>query len=93
MEKLSKTSQAKVNKLWQGLGYYRRAKFLLETSKIIKKKYNYKLPSQYEDLITWYRRLYRKNNIIIAFDKNEIGIDGNVEELLLNLIFPVKKKF
>ena len=45
IEKLSKSSQSRVNKLWQGLGYYRRAKFLRETSKIISKKFNLRLPN------------------------------------------------
>ena len=87
LEKLSKTSQAKVNKLWQGLGYYRRAKFLLETSKIIKKKYNYKLPSQYEDLIALpgIGDYTAKAILSIAFDKNEIGIDGNVERVVTRI--------
>ena len=30
IEKLSKVSQSRVNKLWQGLGYYRRARNLHE---------------------------------------------------------------
>ena len=51
IEKLSNASQTRVNKLWQGLGYYRRAKYLLETSKIISKKYNSKLPQNYCELI------------------------------------------
>ena len=87
LEKLSKTSQAKVNKLWQGLGYYRRAKFLLETSKIIKKKYNYKLPSQYEDLIALpgIGDYTAKAILSIAYDKNEIGIDGNVERVVTRI--------
>ena len=35
LEKLSKTSERKVLKLWEGLGYYRRAKNLLATAKIL----------------------------------------------------------
>ena len=93
LEKLSKTSQAKVNKLWQGLGYYRRAKFLLETSKIIKKKYNYKLPSQYEDLISLPGiGDYTASAIsAIAFNKPFIPLDGNVERVLKRYLYLKKE--
>ena len=37
--------------LWQGLGYYNRAKNILKTAKIITKKHNGKLPKNSKDLI------------------------------------------
>ena len=37
---LSSSSEKKILKLWEGLGYYKRAKNLLKTSKILIKKYN-----------------------------------------------------
>ena len=46
LESLSKASENKILKLWEGLGYYRRARNLLATSKIIVKKYNSKLPRE-----------------------------------------------
>ena len=41
LKKLSSTSEKKVLKLWEGLGYYRRCRNLLETAKILVKKNNY----------------------------------------------------
>ena len=38
LKKLSSTSERKVLKLWEGLGYYRRCRNLIETAKIIVKK-------------------------------------------------------
>ena len=38
--------------MWQGLGYYRRAKFLYQTAKIIN-QYGGKLPNNYETLINF----------------------------------------
>ncbi len=35
LKKLSSTSERKVLKLWEGLGYYRRCRNLIETAKII----------------------------------------------------------
>ena len=37
LKKLSSTSERKVLKLWEGLGYYRRCRNLIETAKIIVK--------------------------------------------------------
>ena len=59
LEKLSKVSQSRVNKLWQGLGYYRRAKYLLETSRIISKEYNgfcWQVLDWNKDAINFYKK-------------------------------------
>ena len=40
LESLSRSNEKKILKLWEGLGYYRRARNLLATVKIIVKKYN-----------------------------------------------------
>ena len=47
LKKLSTTSEKKILKLWEGLGYYRRAKNLLRTSKILIKNYNGKIPNSF----------------------------------------------
>ena len=41
---LSKSKERKVLKLWEGLGYYTRAKNLHKTSKILIKKHNGRIP-------------------------------------------------
>ena len=94
LEKLSKVSQSRVNKLWQGLGYYRRARHLLETSKIISNEYNSKLPQNYSELIKLpgIGDYTAKALLSIAFDKSEIGIDGNVERVVSRLFYLKDKK-
>ncbi len=94
IEKLSNVSQSRVNKLWQGLGYYRRAKYLLETSKIISNKYNSKLPQSYSELIKLpgIGDYTAKALLSIAFDKSEIGIDGNVVRVISRLFCLKDKK-
>ena len=47
LKALSKSNQKKVLKLWEGLGYYTRAKNLHKTSKILIKKYNGKIPNNF----------------------------------------------
>ena len=41
---LSKVSEKEVLKMWEGLGYYRRARNLLACSKMLVQDYNSKLP-------------------------------------------------
>tara|TARA_B100000941_G_scaffold282647_1_gene251334 strand:- start:308 stop:1324 length:1017 start_codon:yes stop_codon:yes gene_type:complete len=94
IRKLSETSNFRVNKLWQGLGYYRRAKFLLETSRIISHKYDGRLPQNYDELIKLpgIGDYTAKAILSIAFDKSEIGIDGNVERLISRLFLIENRK-
>ena len=57
---LSKSNEKKVLKLWEGLGYYARAKNLHKTSKILIKKYNGQIPKSFEKIkrIARNRRLH-----------------------------------
>ena len=48
---LAKTKEEELLKLWQGLGYYSRARNLHFTSKLIIKDYNGVFPSSYGELI------------------------------------------
>ena len=50
LKTLSKSSEKTILKLWEGLGYYSRAKNLHKTSKILIKKYNSKIPKSFEKL-------------------------------------------
>ena len=51
LKKLSLIQEKTILKFWSGLGYYVRAKNLLKSVKIISKKHNYVIPSNYNDLI------------------------------------------
>ena len=50
LKKLSKVSDKKLMKCWQGLGYYSRARSLKKTSQIIIKKHKGDIPNNYDDL-------------------------------------------
>ena len=50
LESLSKANENQILKLWEGLGYYRRARNLLASSKLLVKKYNSKLPDDLKEL-------------------------------------------
>lgn len=49
---LAKAHEDEVLKLWQGLGYYSRARNLHATAKIIVSNYNSEFPNNYKDIIS-----------------------------------------
>ena len=87
LKKLSKAKLEKVYKLWQGLGYYSRAKNLLNTAKIVQSRYKGKLPADFEALKSFPGiGEYTASAIMaIAFNEDFIGIDGNVERFVARL--------
>lgn len=88
LKALSRSSEKKILKLWEGLGYYRRAKNLHKTSKILIKKYNGKLPESFEKLKKFPGIGDYTANILLALIYNQprIGIDGNVKRVLFRLV-------
>lgn len=50
IDSLAKASEQDVLRLWQGLGYYSRARNLHKASKIIKEKYNGVFPDNFDEL-------------------------------------------
>ena len=50
VEALSNASQDQVYKLWEGLGYYRRASHLMEAAKTVMSRYGGRFPQNYEDI-------------------------------------------
>ncbi len=76
---LAEAGEDKVLRLWQGLGYYSRARNLQAAARILVKKFNGRLPDRYEELI----KLpgigeYTASAIVsIAFDQPAPVLDGN----------------
>ena len=91
---LAKTQNKKLIKLWQGLGYYSRARNLKKTAQIIIKKFDGKLPNNFEDLIGLPGiGNYTANAILaIAFNKPYIPLDGNIERVLKRYLYLKKEK-
>ena len=84
---LSNSSENKVLKLWEGLGYYRRARNLRKTSKILIKKYKGKIPNNFEKLKELPGIGDYTANILLALIYNQprIALDSNVKRVLLRL--------
>ncbi len=81
---LAKTTESKVLKLWQGLGYYSRARNLHYSAKYISNELNGQFPSTYEEI----KKLkgvgdYTASAISsICFDEPQAVVDGNVYRVL-----------
>ena len=87
LKQLSESSEKKILKLWEGLGYYRRAKNLRRSAKIIVKDYKSKIPKTYEEIKKLPGAGDYTASILLAliYNKPFIGIDGNVKRIFLRL--------
>ena len=83
LESFSRINENQILKLWEGLGYYRRARNLLTSSKILVKKYNSTLPDTLEEI----KKLpgvgdYTANALLgFIYNKPTIAVDGNVKRV------------
>lgn len=84
---LAKAPEAKVFKLWEGLGYYSRCRNLMATAKLIDEKYDGVFPDTYEAII----RLkgigpYTAAAIAsFAFGLRYPVVDGNVQRVIARI--------
>ena len=87
LKALSRIKEKRILKLWEGLGYYTRAKNLYKTSKILIKKYDGKIPSSFAKLKELPGIGNYTANILLAMIYNQprIALDGNVKRLLNRL--------
>jgi len=88
LESLARSNERKVLKLWEGLGYYRRARNLLATSKILVKEYNSKLPKKIIDIKKLPGIGDYTANALLAFihDRPTIAVDGNVKRVFSRIL-------
>ena len=84
---LANARQEDVLKLWQGLGYYSRARNLHETAKYISTNLNNKFPDNYNDLLTLKGVGSYTAAAIASFAYNEAVavVDGNVFRVLARI--------
>lgn len=89
---LANSQENTVMRLWQGLGYYSRARNLHRCAKVITEKYDGRFPSSYEELILLPGiGSYTAAAIAsIAFDRKVAVVDGNVYRVLAR-IFGITK--
>jgi A/G-specific adenine glycosylase len=81
---LAKSTEEQVCISWKGLGYYRRARSLHNIAIQIIEKYNGKIPTDLESLLTLKGiGPYTANAIVaIGADKKALAVDANLERVL-----------
>jgi A/G-specific adenine glycosylase len=79
LKSFKESSLDDVIKLWEGLGYYSRCQNMFNAAKLIKSS----LPSNYEELIKLpgIGDYTAKTILAIAFKKNSVGVDTNLERI------------
>ena len=88
LEELSKCNEKEILKLWEGLGYYRRARNLLASSKLLVKEYNLRLPYELKE-IKKFPGIgdYTANALLgLVHGKPTIALDGNVKRVFTRLL-------
>lgn len=81
---LAKADEEQILKLWQGLGYYSRARNMHKTARIIMEKYHGQFPDNYSDIISLKGIGEYTAAAIISFAFNQVYpvVDGNVMRLI-----------
>ncbi|MBQ5796773.1 MAG: A/G-specific adenine glycosylase, partial [Firmicutes bacterium] len=88
VEDLANVPDDQLMKLWEGLGYYNRARNLKKAAGIIVEKYSGELPSTYEELLELPGiGPYTAGAISsIAFGRQRPAVDGNVLRVVMRLL-------
>ena len=89
LKTLARVQNKKLMKLWEGLGYYSRARNLKKTSKVIIKNFKGKIPDNFEDLksLPGIGDYTARAILSIAFNKPYIPLDGNIERVLKRYLY------
>ena len=87
LKKLSMCNENQILQFWSGLGYYARAKNLLNSAKIISLNFNNIVPDNYNDLIELpgIGDYTAKAILGIGYNKSVMPIDANIERMLARL--------
>ena len=94
LKRLSTTSERKILKLWEGLGYYRRAKNLLATTRIVVNQKKSILPKTLSDIKKLPGVGDYTGNVLLALVYNQprLGLDGNVKRVFSRVLNKHEKK-
>ena len=87
LKDLAKTKEPNILKFWSGLGYYSRARNLLKAAKIINKKFNSKIPREYDELISLpgIGDYTAKAIMGIGYNESVMPLDANIERIFARL--------
>jgi A/G-specific adenine glycosylase len=92
IQELAAAPDAKIYKLWEGLGYYNRCKNLIETARFISSELNAVFPNEYDQLksLKGVGDYTAAAIASFAFNKPYAVVDGNVNRVL-SRVFGITK--
>ncbi len=87
IQSLAKASESKVLKLWEGLGYYSRARNLRKSAQLVVDQFSGKVPDTVKDIMVLpgVGRYTAGAILSIAYEKKVPVLDGNVKRILSRL--------
>ena len=94
LKSLSNSNEKEILKMWEGLGYYRRARNLLACTKLLVNNFDSKLPQTIEEI----KKLpgigeYTGNALIgLVYNKPTIALDGNVKRVFARILNKYENK-
>ena len=94
LRKLANVEEKKLIKLWEGLGYYSRARNLKKTAQIIIKDFDGKIPKNFDQLksLPGIGNYTASAIMAIAFNQPFIPLDGNIERVLKRYLYLKKDR-
>jgi A/G-specific adenine glycosylase len=83
LESLSRINENQILKMWEGLGYYRRARNLLASIKLLVKKHKSRLPKTFKEVRALPGVGNYTANALLGFIYNQprLAVDGNVKRV------------
>lgn len=87
---LARADDRKLLKVWSGLGYWRRAKYLKETAKAVESKFGGVFPQDVKTLESLPGIGYYTSRAVacFAFQNTEAFLDTNIRRVYLHFFFP-----
>lgn len=91
---LAEAPLSEVLKVWSGLGYNRRAKFLRQTAQIIAEQYDGRLPQERADLVALAGIGFHTAGAILAYVFNQpvVFIETNIRTVFIHHFFAGQEK-
>jgi len=88
---LARARDKRLLKVWQGLGYWRRAKYLKETAKIVVKKNTIFSKPEYLEKLPGIGHYTARAIACFAFQNTEAFLDTNIRRVYLHFFFPKRQ--
>lgn len=88
IQSLADAEQAEVFRLWEGLGYYSRARNLHKAAKVLMQEHNGEFPSSVKELesLPGVGRYTAAAIASIAFNQPVAAVDGNIKRIVARLL-------